>query len=369
MAPKIKGPRHGLKLFALRETGKTKAWQELALQVDPVDEFGRLQFFDNEAWRTADLSPLDYLTFRVEDFGVKADFKADQLPCRGEITYELLGRMGRKTYGYLTNCGKMAPPLSAPFPVAFDGKQHKLESSNYVYEFNRQNYMQFNAIKFRNKNGFDDVARDSQLMIKADVKNFFTMRFDSDDIVSKLEATRLGPIGDLANLSFFLKILFFKIRMSLTTSVGFYEDSGHIPMMINIPVNATKYLNAGSGILYSWEVSPAAAKGKTIISMPNVNAAEIKKGYAHIAKQGMEHCKKGRCLYRYSVDVDGRTLSMDFGIDREHVKRGFFPHYVEDVGKFDESMGWDVDIAKGKKRVGMYPHRRIPPGVTTRRPR
>src|SRR5690606_36012866 len=139
------------------------------------------------------------------------------------------------------------------------------------------------------------------------------MRFDSDDIVSQLEATRLGPVGDLANLSFFLKILFFKIRMSLTTSVGFYEDSGHIPMMVNIPVDARKYLNPGSGILYSWEVPEAAATGKSTISMPSLSPKEVGKGHAHISKAGLAYCAKKTCLYKYSVDVDGRTLSMDFG--------------------------------------------------------
>ena len=323
------------------------------MQIDPVDKSGRLKFFKTDGWKSDALKTSDLLTFRVEQFGEKINHAIDRMPCRGSVTYELLDRVDRKTYAYLTNCGKETAQRAMGQPVAFDDKDHLLQSSNYIYRFNKENYMQFDAIQYRTSK-WEDIARDSQLMIKADVKNFFTMRFDSNDIVSQLEHTRLGHIGNLANLSFFLKILFFKIKMSLTTSVGFYEDSGHIPMMVNIPVDSTKYLNPRSGILYSWEVTDLSKRGKTTITMPEVDPDVLGKGYEEAAKVGMEYCKKTSCLYKYTVDIEGKTLSMDFGIDKDHVRRGFFPFFVPDLKKFNKVMGWGLKDKQMEDRIGMY---------------
>ncbi len=354
--PRVTGPRSGFRLFARDKAADgSVTWRTLALQVDPVDDDGHLMFFDNEQFKGKESQPSDLMTFRVEEFGERMQFKVDKLPCRGALTYELADR-AVKRFAYLTNCGFQGTPATFPQLVSFDTKGHKLESKNYQYRFNTDNYMQFNAINFKNALGaWDEAASESQLLIRADVRNFFNMQFDSDEIESELEAHRLGPVGNLARLSFFLRILAFKIKMSLSTDVGFFEDSGHIPMMVNIPVNAFDYLNPASGILYSWVLSPQAQSGKREVDMPVLDVAGVRKGFKEHAKHGLKHCGKNDCKYRYTVNVGGRRLSMDLGVGRTLVEKGFYPVFVPDVMAAKDLMSWDIKPPKpGQKRVGMY---------------
>jgi hypothetical protein len=261
-----------------------------------------------------------------------------------------------KHIAYLTNCVPQGGQPAAATPVVhFDYGRHLLAGPTYQYRFNPENYMQFDGIDFRTAAGtWETVASDSRLLIHADVRNFFTMTFDSHQIESHLEESRLGPVGDMARLSFFLKILLFKIRMSLSTDVGFYADSGHIPMMVNIPVDATSYLHPASGILYSWRLAPAAQAGKADVRMPRLNPSLVRQGYQVLAKTALASCAGGDCFFHYTVEVHGRRFAMDLGIKRQLVERGFFPQFVEDVGRYKETMDWDIDDEPGVRRTGMY---------------
>jgi len=352
-SPVLQGPRAGLRLFT-KAGPASVGWRTIPLQVDPVDSDGMLIFFDDAAYLGKNIAQTDYLTFRPEDFGKAFTPGRDHLPCQGAVVYELKDE-ARGSYGYLTNCGPLAPQaLSRPPAVAFDRTHNLLESAFYRYRFNSDNYMQFDSISFKNlQNAWDLIAKDSRLLIRADVKNFFTMSFDSRQIESHLEASRMGPVGDLARLSFYLRIFVFKIQMSLSTDVGFYADSGHIPMMVNIPIDAFNYLHPASGILYSWVLSPLAQAGKTDIHMPRLDVGLVKKGAKELAKAGLTYCNGADCLFRYTVDVRGRRLSMVLGVKRDLVAKGFFPLYVDDVSHSREAMGWDPDATPGS-RHGMY---------------
>ena len=258
-------------------------------------------------------------------------------------------------YGYLTSCGFQAAPQSPTPVVSFDRTGNRLESPTYRYLFNPDNYMQFDSISFHGPGGaWEQIAADSRLLIRADVRNFFTMNFDSRQIESNLEATRLGPVGNLARVSFFLRILFFKIRMSLATDVAFFRDSGHIPMQVNIPVNAYEYLHPASGILYSWILSPTAQRGAQHIDMPKLDVDEINKGFKSLANAGRRWCVQELCRYKFGVDIGEKRLSMELNVERRLIDRGFFPQFVDDVERYKDAMGWDIDIPKGQHRVGMY---------------
>ncbi len=328
-------------------------WRPAPVQIDPVDSDGHLVFFKDDSYMTRPIDGYDYLNFRVEDFGERFDPAKDKLPCQGAQIFEVADDVGHR-FGYLTNCGSTAAPLSMPHLVEFDRKDHRLESGTYQYKFNPENYMQFQSIAFRGIKGWEMVAQDSRMLIHADVKNFFSMNFDSRQIESHLEESRLGPVGNLARLSFYLRILFFQIDLKLSTDVGFYLDSGHIPMMVNIPVNAFEYLHPASGILYSWALSPDAEAGAKEVHMPILDVATVKKGYAELAKVGQTQCKKADCIFQYTVDIRGRRLSMDLGVKKELVDRGFFPIYVDDVNKYKDDMGWDLNFPATVRRPGIY---------------
>jgi hypothetical protein len=215
--------------------------------------------------------------------------------------------------------------------------------------------MQFQSFKFRSKDGaWLDVATDSRIYIRADVKNFFTMHFDSQQIESSLENSRQGPLGSLARVSFFLRILLFKIRMSLTTDVSFFRDSGHIPMMVNIPVEAFQYLNPGSGIVYSWLLATSAHTVFRDMDMPRFDGALVRRGFVELSQLGLAYCRGEECRYRYTVDFDGRPLVMDLLIRRYLVERGFFPMFVEDTAVIRKQMGWDADSFGEAPRHGIY---------------
>lgn len=352
--PQLKGPRSGVRMFVKDPPGLPKGWHAMPFQVDPVDADGHLIFFKDEAFKKQEVDKSDYMTFRVEHFGVKADLSKEKLPCRGPVVFELWDDRTQR-YAYVTSCGATAPEVSHPPAVSFTKAEHRLESQVYRYRFNPQNYMQFDEISFKNATGaWDLVAKDSRMVIRSDVKNFFTMSFDTDDIVSRLEESRLGPVGDLARLSFFLKILFFKIKMSLSTDVGFYADSGHIPMMVSLPVNSYEYLHPRSGILYSWELTPFAKTGAKEVHMPLLDVELVKKGFKDLAKAGLKFCNGWDCNYKYNVDLGERRLAMDLAIRKSLVEKGFFPIFVEDVEAYREAMGWEVAKQPAGTRMGMY---------------
>ncbi len=351
--PRFSGIRQGVRLFAKGSSaGFKNAISPIPFQIDPIDDDGHLVFFDDASYLEKNLDRYDMFSFRVEHFGGKIDLKTDKLPCQGPHVFELKDEKGR--FAYLTNCGLQARPAFHPFRVAFEKEKHLLESPIYRYKFNSENYMQFHSIDFRNGNEWATVAQDSRMLIRADVKNFFNMNFDSRQIESRLEASRLGPVGNLARLSFYLRILFFKIDLKLSTDVAFYEDSGRIPMMVNIPVNAQEYLHPGSGILYSWALSPEAEKAPKEIKMPALDIKEVKKGYKEYAKTGLANCKGKDCTFTYTVDYLNKRLSMDLVVKKELVEKGFFPVYVDDVLKYADEMGWDLNFPKGTKRPGLY---------------
>lgn len=351
--PRMSGVRQGVRLFAKGSSAGSKTGiTAVPLQIDPIDEDGHLVFFGDNSYLGKNLERYDMFSFRTEHFGEKIDPKTEKLPCQGQHVFEVRDEKGG--FAYLTNCGLLAPPVFHPFRVSFQKDEHLLESGVYQYRFNPENYMQFHSIAFKNGASWAKVAEDSRMLIRADVKNFFDMNFDSRQIESHLEASRLGPVGDLARLSFYLRILFFKIDLKLSTDVGFYEDSGRIPMMVNIPVNAQEYLHPASGILYSWALSPEAEKAPKEINMPALDVKEVKKGYKEYAKVGLKHCKVTDCTFAYSVDFQGRRMSMDLVVKKALVERGFFPVYVDDIVKYRKDMGWDLSFPPGTKRPGLY---------------
>lgn len=351
-APRLRGARKGLRLFTLNPPG---TFRLAPIQVDPVDGDGRLRFDLDPHYADHELDNSDFMTIRLEDFGPRADLKKNKLPCRGNPVLELRDP-NTERYAYLTNCGSFGPPFVSVPAVNFQPEKDYLESPVYNYRFNPDNYMQFSSINFRDvaRGTWQAVASSSALMIHADAKNFFTMDFDASEIESQLEAHRAGPLGNMARLSFYLKILFFKIRMSLSTDVGFYEDSSHIPMMVSIPVDASKYLNPGSGILYTWILGPLTQGAPRTIQMPALSVPLVKKGWRELAKDGLKFCFKDQCTYKYAVDIGGRSLSMDLVLDRKLVARGFFPIYVEDARRHQDAMNWDFEFKPTEVRTGMY---------------
>lgn len=355
LSPAFTGPRVNIKLFAWNENQPgAGAWGVVPFQLDPVDDDGFLVFFKDRTYVNEPIQKNDVVIFNVDLFGKKTDLRKHPLPCKSSNVFQLYDLTGRK-YAYLASCDE--PQQSEIFvnQVQYNEKEDFLESEAYRYKFNNNNYMLFKEISYRGEDQqLSPVAWDSDMLIRADVKRFFTMRFDSKDIISRMEDSRLGPVANLARVSFFLKILFFKIRMSLNTDVGFFKESGHIPMMINIPINSSEYLNPKSGILYSWQQSPEGKLESTDKELPTLDPGLVGEGFQKLGEAGLKHCRGSQCEYKYQVNIRGRVLSMNLGIKKELVARGFFPMYVSDVSQFSKDMDWGEPYEKMKGRSGLY---------------
>lgn len=351
--PPPQGSKESLRLFAKLRTNGPISWTPIALQIDQVNQDGRIVFPGDPTY-TQTLTQTDLLLFSSRSFGERIRGRQDQLPCSGSAIYELMDHQS-KQFAYLTQCPSPSEKTSFPNAARFEPERNLLQSEGYRYHFNSENYLQFDRIEFlTTANEWDTVARDSRMLIRSDVRRFFTMHFDSKQIESKLEKYRVGPLADLARLSFFLRLLFFRLDISLSTDVAFFNDAGHIPMMINIPVNAFDWLNPRSGILYTWVLSDKAQREPHIVKMPRLNVEEVKKGWSSLAKTGLEHCLGADCIYKFGVKVGGRYLVMNLTLKKSLVEQGFFPIFVDDVAAKKEAMNWKIDTPPGTPRMGMY---------------
>ena len=349
----LNGKRSALRLFSFKDA--QHEWVQVPLQVDPLDQDGRLIFFDNDDYHSSQIQASDVLLFRTEEFGGRSN-QSNKVrpPCITNQVFELEDPVKHR-FAYLVVCEGAPLVIQKSVPVTFDAELHALASPFYQYFFNKNNYMQFDRINFLSPQGnWQEVATDSRILIRADVKNFFTMTFDSMQIESNLEKSRVGPVGSLARLSFFLKILLFKIRMSLATDVGFFSDSGHIPMLINMPVNAYDYLKPKSGILYSWVTSAATQLVPNGLQLPMLDPELVKQGAGALAREGLKFCHEDDCRYRYTIELYGKRMSMTIVIKRSLVSKGFFPMFVDNVQRHQVMMGWDQETLGDQSRSGLY---------------
>jgi hypothetical protein len=188
-----------------------------------------------------------------------------------------------------------------------------------------------------------------------DVKNFFTMDFTNADVESYVNNIDLGSTGMVASIDFFMRILFFKVNLKMSTTAGFYADSAHIPTTIDVPLDATALLNNGSGMLYSWTGQGAKIdQSAPAETMPNANPPLIQKGWEALADAGKAYCKGKACLFRLRGTVGDERFGLDVNLPRVVVDSGFYPQWVGNVAEFKKRMGWDDEPADGPHQIGVF---------------
>ncbi len=363
LSPVIEARRDALQVFVLDSADKN-SWRRANIQVDPIDRDGRLQFFHDSKWRNEKLASSDRLVLEPESLGRQRQ-AGEQLPCRGELVYEIRNAIKPDSYGYLTNCRRGsdlgAVPLKrfADDQLQYDRVRKQITSDNYRYLFSDRNHMLFRQISIGPASLDHIVGENSELLIQADIKNFMKFRFDSTDIESYLEQVRVGEIGANARVSFFLKIFyFFTIKLALSTDVSFYKTSANIPMVIHIPTDADSHLHPGSGILYSWETGRTRQNYQESATMPQMTpelVKTIKGGHRVLGTLGKESCRGSTtCSFQLASTSKDGDFVMDFSIRRELVELGFFPIYVQDAAAFKDALDWSLPPAKNRRRVGFY---------------
>jgi hypothetical protein len=350
------GKRRDLRLFALQAVpGKTSpAWVALPLQVDPLDEHGVLlgQTEDGGKLQEAPLAPTDRLTLRREGFGAKLTAGLPA-PCKAPNLVELQNPDTPTAYAYLAACTDPPPALQGP--VSHDEPGHTIDATRYRYTYQPNNQLMYKSMLAKGPWGSLSAGHDADLAMHIDVANFFTMDFANKDVESYVHNVNTGPVGMVASIDFFLRVLFFKVDLKMATTVGFYGDSAHIPTVIDVPVDSASTLNLGSGILYTWVRGAARIdQSQPQTTMPNADPARILASIEREAAAGLPYCEGDICRFRLSGKIGSEVFALDINAPKEIVARGFYPQWVGDVGAFKKAMGWDDDPQDGPDQVAVF---------------
>lgn len=323
----------------------------------PLDKSSHFKWFQDgdSKWREAAVGPFDQFNMSPEMYGNRVTtalrFKGC-LPLGGVKVV----RANPPGEAWLASCetSVLNKLPHAGEQVVVDLKRGVLESMDYRYTFKPKNNMLFDAIELKRSDAsVVKLAHDGDLLIYADVKNFFSLQFDSGDIESLMRATRVEDFGALATIQFYLRILFFKITLDLDTDVAFYRSNAHIPMVLTVPKDAEKSLNPNSGILYSFVLDEGVTYDRhSKMPLFESNANQTVGG-------SVGYCEGDQCSYtvRFKKVVQGigSEFSMELLLPKVLVDRGMFPRYVEDVIAHKKDMGWKFSKRQqSERRSGLY---------------
>lgn len=357
--PKISGIRENTHLFT--HAKNSKEWIELPLQIDTYTDKGGFAYYPaNHQWMKEKHKDSDRITFNMGQFGKSSDIK--DIPCRGKGIYRVTNYLNRKEVAFLTNCyTKKSRKKARSSPVYYQSNRHILNTEFYSYIFNQSNYLLFDQVwltqMHKREKSVSSMASD--IYIYNDLSNFFPITFDSENIESQLENRLVGPVGVNASLSFFARILFLKLKLSLTTDVSFFKDSAHIPMVLFIPMDAKSYLNEESGVFYHWALSKTLKKRAKTIQMP-IFTAKVHKLLQHnsaeYAKIGLKYCRpNGFCYFMFKINSTP-TFIMQFSLAKKLVQQGFFPIFVNNLKTYEDRMEWGLseETTSEDSRIGFY---------------
>lgn len=352
-------PERRSSLRAFSVTASDGLWQEITTEIVPLDPDGLLRFFPDEMWRRDFVNVYDRLLLNPDQFGPKKQVstsvdKASGNPlryynfpgCTSSYVFEIAEASRAEHVAYLAVCGGKTQ-LEPTTPVTYDTQQFNLRSPSYLYSFQPTNHMLFKEISLYPN--FIQVAKKASMIIHNDIRNFFNLNLSGQDLESYLEEYRSGPLSLVGRLKFYLKILFFKIKLSLTTDASFFADSAHIPQVITIPPRAEGRLNPTSGILYSWSLPEGALVDP---QMPVAQPKLAKDGIEKVAEMAAPYCSGGNCSFKIKVVVGNRSIGMQFGLPRQLITRGFFPQMVKDVDGFKKQASWADEDEVGNS--GLY---------------
>ncbi len=352
-------PRRQLQLFAVEvsSTGERR-WINLPMQVDALDAKGVLKQNPlGKDLKDLAIEPTDRINMRREKFGFKT-VATDGAPCHTERGIELQDPENVGKYAYLVQCSnEHAFAKIHNFPVSIDPVKHKITAPQFEYDYQPNNQLMYKNMVVKGKYPFSPTiaVANSDVNIHLDIRKFFTMDFDNENVESYVRNNATGPVGMVGSIDFFLRLLFFKIDLKMATTVGFYEDSGHIPTIVDVPVDAPKMLHPGSGLLYLWTTKAAvfdqSNSGKT---MPFIQPKIVLSGWENHAKTGLSYCEGEECVFRLRGKVVGESFGLDINVPKDVVARGFFPSWVPNVAKFKKDMDWDSNPKEGSDVVGVY---------------
>lgn len=320
----------------------------------PLDQDGKL------VWGTKDrplreiLDPIDRIVIEKDMFGPGVKVRHSFPGCLPRNGFEVFRQndIGTRSVAWLVTCSDevLQRIKDVPPRVVYDLSRGEIKSRFYSYKFEKENHMLFNEVVLNGESN-TVVAKNSDLYIRSDVKKFFTLNFSSSDIESKLVNHRSESLAALASIGFYLKVLFFKLTLDLTTDVAFFEKSANIPMIMTLPMDGPKRLHRKSGVLYSFNLGDDVDLKNLEVNMPELDPNLLKGDFKTAA---LPRCREF-CIFELGVRTSKSKVSLSIGIERSLVEKGLFPWFVRNIDQHKEAMGWslrkNLDM---KNRVGLY---------------
>ena len=342
-------------LFAFRATQSSKgglSWENFPLHLDPLDRNGKLDFSQGLKPWSSRLSPNDRLVLLNEDFVEQPDsLLPDQWPCEADAAYELRLAHDPKRKALLFLCRHIQNNFSSSStPVKIDAEKRTINTETYQYTYRRSNQLLFDAISLRRGGKLYEVSTEADQLIYSDIKNFFTMRFGADDVEAKILDYRHSPLGLASRLSFFLRILFFRINLSLLPEAYYFKDSVYIPMVMHLPVHASDYLNFRSGVFFTWKTATEVRWDLSQSRMPTIDQYLAANSLGQLKSIAASFCQKHSCRFSaVAILPTNERVELIFSLRPGLIDRGFFPFFITDSTVLDKTWG-RVSSFSGKRQ-------------------
>ena len=203
---------------------------------------------------------------------------------------------------------------------------------------------------------YNEASRDAEMVIYLNIKRFFSVRFESNDIESRILSYEFKEDELLISADFFWRLLFMRLNMKLAAAVSFRERRVHIPMIVSVPVEARNYLHRGSGSLYTWATDPKDVKFDFDPKhAPLFDLERTRNNREEHIKTGLQYCNDSdQCSYSMRGTSFGVPFVMEFVMPKQLVENGFFPQIVRDPASLKRGLRWYSNPRVGENRIGMY---------------
>ena len=347
-----KTPTKNLRMYAVTPT---KSWKAIPLQIDPMTDKNLYDSDRASATGSDTVRPTDRFVFETDEFG-QALKHSTQFPCDASKLTEI--RSANQTFGYLVDCSGSSADVSAvnPGPISLNTGDRTISSPRFDYVYHHKNQLLYESLIAKFPGGKSvRSAYDADIGLRLDIKNFFTLHFQNGDIESYINSSKVGEVGVVQGIAFYLRLFAFKIDLKMNTVASFFENSANIPMLVDVPQNAYEHLNPASGSLYSFKLDKASFEMDDPMStMPRFEAELIKKGSPVVREGGLRRCKGEHCNFKMMGKVENESFALSMNLPKNVVEMGFFPTFVSDTKEFKSGLGWKGADKSMPNEVGIF---------------
>ena len=235
-----------------------------------------------------DVLVVDESAFAPCDGACEAQVRARLLNTCGSREF-LRAELEGKTpphFVYVSHCPKSPQRVGeSPPHVRLSLKQHTLWSDLLSYRYSAANHMLLEEFALSSVGGdvsakAKALSKDVPLLSGSEMhlygkpRYFFPLHFTGNDVRSELQAYLQDPLATSGQLSFFLDVFFFKVKLDLRSSVTLFKDAVHVPVVMTLPISGSS-LREGSGLFYGFKAASAEVLANMRSSMPRLGGSSV----------------------------------------------------------------------------------------------